>query len=101
MPRFKPSLVAIALALGLTGLTACVAAQRVSSAIDCNGICNRYSSCFSTSYDVSACADRCRDSAAKDVDYRRKADSCNACISDRACASAAFACGAECISVVP
>jgi hypothetical protein len=50
---------------------------------------------------VSACAERCRDSASKDDDFRRKADTCNACITERSCVAATFACVGECVSVVP
>jgi hypothetical protein len=79
----------------------CAVVQKVDTAIDCNGICERYKSCFSGDYDVSACASRCRASASKDADFRRKADMCNACISERSCVAATFACGTECVSVVP
>lgn len=82
-------------------LSSCAVAQRIDSAIDCSGICQRYASCFSSTYDVDACAARCRQSAASDVDFRRKADTCNACISERSCVQATFACVSECVSVVP
>ncbi len=98
MKRAEVIAVAVGLALGFAG---CVAVQRVNSAIDCSGICHRYASCFSTAYDVSGCADRCRDHAATDDTFRVKAEKCNTCITDRACASAVFACVSECVSVVP
>ena len=79
----------------------CVVVQRVESAIDCNGICSRYASCFDKGYDVDACEGRCRASARADVEFRHKADSCNSCISERSCAAATFACVTECVSVVP
>jgi hypothetical protein len=82
-------------------LSSCVVVQKVESAIDCNGICDRYASCFDKKYDTSACASRCRASASADVDFRRKADVCNACISERSCVAATFACVTECVSVVP
>jgi hypothetical protein len=89
----------ISLALALGGCATVV--QRIDSAIDCSGICSRYASCFDSRYDVDACETRCRSSASKDVDYRRKADMCNACISERSCASASFSCLVECTAVVP
>jgi hypothetical protein len=89
------------LAFAALALSSCAVAQRIDSAIDCNGICQRYASCFSSTYDVDACAARCRQSAASDVDFRRKADTCNACISERSCVQATFACVSECVSVVP
>lgn len=75
--------------------------QKIDSAIDCDGICNRYKGCFDAKYDVAACESRCRDTSAQDGDYRRKADACNECITDRACASATFSCGVACVAVVP
>lgn len=79
----------------------CVVVQRVETAIDCNGICARYASCFDKGYDTDACEGRCRASARADVEFRRKADICNACISERSCVAATFACVTECVSVVP
>ena len=88
-------------ALLLLALSGCAVVQTVESAIDCRSICNRYSSCFNTAYDVDGCESRCRRAAGEDRDYRRKADHCNECISDRSCASATFSCLVECASVVP
>lgn len=79
----------------------CAVVQKIDSVIDCQGICDRYRSCFDDKYDVSACASRCRKSASEDADFRRKADMCNACITDRSCVAASFACATECVSVVP
>lgn len=81
-------------------LSSCAVVQKIDTAIDCNGICDRYASCFDKKYDVSACASRCRASASE-PDFRRKADMCNACISERSCVAATFACVTECVSVVP
>ena len=89
---------ALALAVLFSG---CAVVQKVETAIDCNGICSRYRTCFDTRYDVSACELRCRDTSSTDTDYRRKADMCNACIGDRSCASATFACVVECAAIVP
>lgn len=82
-------------------LGSCAVVQKVDTAIDCNGICERYASCFDSKYDVSACASKCRASASREPDFRRKADMCNACISERSCVAATFACVTECASVVP
>lgn len=79
----------------------CAVVQKIDTVIDCQGICDRYRSCFDDQYDVSACASRCRKTASEDPDFRRKADVCNACINQRSCVAATFACGAECLSVVP
>jgi hypothetical protein len=87
--------------LGVLALTHCAVVQKVDTAIDCNGICERYASCFDSKYDVRACASRCRSTASAEPDFRRKADMCNACISERSCVAATFACVTECASVVP
>jgi hypothetical protein len=75
--------------------------QKIDSAIDCHGICSRYETCFDRKYDVAACESRCRETAAQDGNYRRKADACDECITDKACTSATFSCGVECVAVVP
>ncbi|MDP2275383.1 MAG: hypothetical protein Q8N23_29375 [Archangium sp.] len=81
--------------------SSCAVVQKIDSVIDCAGICDRYASCFDSAYDKSACASRCRQAASDQPDYRRKADMCNACISERSCVAASFACATECVSVVP
>jgi hypothetical protein len=73
----------------------------ISTAIDCHSICSRYSDCYDSKYDVSACESRCRGHAADDANYNRTASECSACIGDRACASATFSCSGQCSSVVP
>jgi uncharacterized protein YceK len=87
--------------LAVVALSGCAVVQKIDSAIDCNGICERYASCFDSRYDTSACASKCRASASKDADFRRKADMCNACITERSCVQATFACATQCVSVVP
>lgn len=82
-------------------ISGCAVVQKIDSVIDCQGICDRYRSCFDEKYDVAACASKCRKSASDDADFRRKADMCNACITDRSCVTASFACATECVSVVP
>jgi len=82
----------------LLGLVGC---GQVDAALDCHDICSRYASCYDTSYDVDACETRCRNASKVDATFRRNADVCNACITDRACASATFSCANECSTVVP
>jgi hypothetical protein len=104
MGRFVPSCHSVLLlfsALVLGAASGCAVVQKIDSAIDCNGICDRYAACFDKKYDVSACASRCRAAASADPNYRRKADMCSACITERSCAGATFACITECASVVP
>jgi len=73
----------------------------IAAAVDCQAICSRYSGCFDANYDVSGCESRCRSHSSGDTEYRQAAEECNACISDRACASATFNCGTQCASIVP
>ncbi len=87
----------VLLVAALSSLSGCA----IDAAIDCEMICNRYRTCFDANYDVGACATRCRSHSSTDTAYRRAADTCNACITDRACATTVFACGTECSSVVP
>ena len=83
------------LCVGLVMLSGCAVVQKVESAIDCGGICERYKSCFDSDYDTGACAASCRRKASEDADYRRKADMCMACIKERSCTKATFACAAD------
>lgn len=89
------------LVLGWLVVGSCAVVQKVDNVIDCQGICDRYRSCFDSDYDVAACASRCRSHSSDDSDFRRKADVCNACISERSCTAATFKCAADCVSVVP
>jgi hypothetical protein len=97
--------VRIAVLAAALGFIACAptktVVESIGSAIDCNGICSRYETCFDSKYDTSACASRCREAAGKDADYRRKADKCYGCLNDKACAQATFSCALECSAVVP
>ena len=61
--------VAALIALALSGCG-------IDAAVDCQGICTRYRTCFDSSYNVMACEERCRSNAAADKSYRAKADSC-------------------------
>lgn len=75
--------------------------QPIDAAFDCNTICTRFKDCFDGSYDVESCGDRCRASAEAEPNYYRAVDTCEACMTDRACASATFTCGSDCSQVVP
>jgi hypothetical protein len=80
------------------GLASCDTADE---AFDCQAVCSKYQECIDHSYDVGACRSRCRDKAAADSDYKRKADTCHACISDRSCSDSTFKCATECLGIVP
>jgi hypothetical protein len=75
--------------------------QAIDTAVDCHGICKRYQSCFSSTYDVGACEKRCADAAGGDAETRRKVERCAECITDKACTSATFSCALSCGTVVP
>ncbi len=94
---FSSHLRLLAVTVGLT-VTGCGA---FNAAVDCNTICERYKSCFDASYDVAACASRCRDRAASDSATANAVNRCEACINDRACTSATFNCAVDCGNVVP
>lgn len=73
----------------------------IDEAFDCQAVCDKYKDCLDNSYDVGACRTRCRDKAAADSEYKRKADTCHACISDRSCKDSTIKCITECASIVP
>lgn len=70
-------------------------------AIDCQKICTRYKDCANSSYDVNACADRCRSKAGSSDAFDQQADVCRNCLDDRSCVDSAFQCTAECAPIVP
>ena len=83
-----------ALAMGGLGCT------KIDNALDCETICNRYKSCYDSSYNDDACYDRCRANS-ESRDFDRKVDICDACLSGRDCNAAAFNCTDECVGIVP
>jgi hypothetical protein len=74
---------------------------KVENAIDCHSVCDRYKSCYDSSYDVDGCAQKCRDNSSNDSSFQQKADECDACIGDKSCASATFNCATQCAGIVP
>ncbi len=87
--------------VAVMALSGCAVVQKVDTALDCNGICERYKSCYDSDYDVSACASTCRQKASENKDFTRKADMCMACIKEQSCTAATFKCASDCLSVVP
>ena len=84
---------------GLGGaVISCDAADRL---FDCQAVCDRYKTCFDSSYDVSTCRGRCRDKAAMDANFEKRADACESCIDDKSCSEATFKCATQCAGVVP
>lgn len=89
--------------LGLCGLlgVAVAGCDEADKTFDCQSVCDRYKTCFNSSYDVGACRDRCKSKADADKDFEKKADACESCIDDKSCTSATFSCATECASIVP
>jgi hypothetical protein len=85
----------------LAGSLSTMGCDHVENAIDCHGICQRYSDCYDKSYDVDSCESKCKDNANSDKDFMSKADDCNDCIGDKSCASATFNCATQCVGIVP
>jgi len=69
----------------------------VDRAKDCNEICDRYRDCFSASYDVDECTDRCTDMVSKSD--TADIDECESCLDDTSCSSS-LGCTAECAGIV-
>jgi hypothetical protein len=94
----KSLMIVATIALGSLFGIGCGAVQ---NAVDCNGICNRYKTCFDSNYDVGKCESNCRDNANSNNNYMTDVNDCNNCIDDKSCASATFSCAAPCATVVP
>ena len=93
---------ALAMALGLTGLVGCGdTVDEITNSVDCHTVCKRYADCFDADYDVDGCSDRCENRAGSDDDRQRQLRACDACIDDRSCTSATFACAGDCVGIVP
>jgi hypothetical protein len=75
--------------------------RKVATAFDCQAVCARYRDCVDIKYDVGACRQRCRQEAAANPKFERKADACESCIKGHSCMGATFECGGQCLGVVP
>lgn len=92
------SIFSLCVAFGISTSTGCKSVERV---YDCQQICTAYRDCVDANYDVSACARECRENADDSDAFADRADECQACIDDRSCVGAVFACATECIGIVP
>jgi hypothetical protein len=88
---------AFLLTVGTVGFSGC---DQIKHSYDCTKICQRYSDCVDSSYDVDACTQRCKDSADMHSDFADKADDCQTCIEDKSCVQS-FPCLDECLGIVP
>jgi hypothetical protein len=92
----------LALGLLLTQLVGCSdTVDDITNNIDCHSVCQRYSDCFDSGYDIDGCTDKCENNADSDSDRQRKLHACDDCIDDRSCTSATFNCADECVGIVP
>lgn len=92
----------LALGLAFSGLVGCSeAVDDINNSIDCNTVCQRYADCFDGDYDVDGCSDKCENRAGSDDDRQRQLRTCDACIDDRSCTAATFACADDCVGIVP
>lgn len=73
----------------------------IDNSFDCNNICDRYRSCFDSSYNTSACYSRCQARGTSNDEDRRRVDTCAACINGLSCVNTVFTCGVQCSSIVP
>ncbi len=81
----------------LKAVAGCRGVDRIDQAVDCNNICSRYRDCFSQSYDVNACKDRCE----MMIDSNpRGADLCVTCLDNRSCLESVFPCSSECAPII-
>ncbi len=101
--KLRPRIASSAGQRSLVALALCVGAAcaDIDNAADCDKICDRYRQCFNTSYDTSACYNRCQSNGTSSDEARRRVDTCAACINGLSCVGAAFTCGTQCSSVVP
>lgn len=80
---------------------AAVGCSDIDNSADCNRICDRYRSCFDSSYNTSTCYDRCQARGTSNDEDRRRVDTCAACINGLSCTGAVFNCGSQCSTIVP
>ena len=73
----------------------------VQNAFNCGDLCNRYQSCFDSSYDTRACTDRCEDLADESQNFDERANRCQNCLNDNSCAAAATFNCPDCAGLVP
>jgi hypothetical protein len=88
------------LSLALFGLLG-VGCSSVENKFSCHDVCQRYSTCFDSSYDVSGCTSKCEADADNSSDKQNKLDDCHDCIGDKSCVSDIASCSSSCGTFVP
>jgi hypothetical protein len=89
----------IVVALGIAGCQDPI--MQIDQSVDCHDVCERYRSCYDTSYDTGACQNRCENYVHGDGGHGSAADACDMCMDDTSCASAAFTCSSACANILP
>lgn len=79
----------------------CSGDNEVDRVIDCHSICDRYSECFDSDYDVDECRGSCESEADADAEFEDRVDSCEACIDEASCTEGTFSCADDCVGIVP
>ena len=77
------------------------ACDDIESRVECVQICDKYSECYDSDYDVDGCAEECTDEYEADESYLEKIDACDTCLEDKSCTESTFRCSDECIGIVP
>jgi hypothetical protein len=75
--------------------------EEVVNRVTCGDVCQRYSDCFDSDYDVEACTDRCTNDTTASEEKEERLELCDACIDDESCTGAVFDCTVECAPIVP
>jgi hypothetical protein len=75
--------------------------EEVVNRITCDDVCQRYSDCFDSSYDVDGCTDRCTNDTTASEEKEERLELCHECIDDESCTGAVFDCATECSPFVP
>lgn len=93
-------LLATAAVSGLALFSCGEAAKEAEELIDCAGLCREYDECVDSDVDVTECTSNCENRSDVDEGFQERADRCEACLDDKACAES-FPCATECAGVFP
>jgi len=85
--------------LALTGCSDPI--QAIDQSVDCHDICTRYRDCYDANYNVDACRSRCENYVHGDGGHGDQANQCDMCLDPRSCTTVAFACGSQCVNIIP
>lgn len=97
--RLSLTLSLLTLFLGIAGCQDPI--MQIDQSVDCHDVCERYRSCYNTSYDTAACRTRCEGYVHGDGGNSSAADVCDMCMDDTSCATALFSCNTQCAHILP